>query len=272
MSDPITREYREAMPLHLLDAPQLDARLERDEEYLDELGSDIVKRGMIFPIAVVRVGERYEVIDGECRHLAAKRKGLVVVPVFIYPTKEAALEGIKFAANNFRRDMSPAEEALFFHELMKHECAGDIEQVCALVNKKFSYVSGRLELLAGDERVFDAVRQRKISLGVAAELNKITDPQYVLYYLDNAIRTGATVSLVTAWAQEWRQLFGDQPRQPARPEHGDAAPPTMVVDPFACIVCGKSDHSYAIRHQPIHTHCQVAILEPLLNAGRGSDG
>ena len=269
MSAPLDREYRAEMPLGLIDPPELDARLDRDEAKLDELAKDIRHRGLIFPIAIVRNGERFNVVDGYRRFLACDRAGLVVAPVFIYPTKAAALEGVKYAANAFREEMSPADEANFFDELMKHHCDGDIEKVCALVGKTFNYVSGRLELFGGHPEVFDAVPARKISLGVAAELNKLPDKAYLAYYLDSAIRSGATITAVQGWIQEWKRVIGDVPQAPAAPPSETTIAPGSTDDPFACIICGKSDHYYAIRQKPIHTHCELAILRPLLNHEQG---
>lgn len=269
MSAPLDREYRAEMPLGLIDPPELDARLGRDESKLDELAQDIQKRGLIFPLAIVRNGERFNVVDGYRRYLASTRAGLVVVPVFIYATKASALEGVKYAANALREEMSPADEANFFDELMKHHCAGDIEQVCALVGKSFNYVSGRLELFNGYPEVFEAVRARKITLGVAAELNKLTDKSYLNYYLESAMKSGATVTAVQGWIQEWKRVIGDVPQAPAAAARETTIAPGSTDDPFACIVCGRSDHHYAIRHKPIHTHCELAILRPLLNQEQG---
>lgn len=265
------REFRDGLPLHLIDPPVIDARLDRDEAQLDELARDLLKRGMIFPLAVVRVGARYEIVDGFRRYLAANRAGLVAAPAFIYPTKDAALEGVKYVANMLREEMSPADEANFFDELLRGECGGDIEKLAALTGKSVSYVDSRLALFAGYPQVFAAVRARKITLGVAELLNKHFPKNWIEFYLDNAIRAGATRSTVTAWVSEWQASFGNVPQPPAAPESAGPVAPGSTVDPNRCICCGKSDHAYAIRWVPVHTHCQLAILEPLLKQLSGSD-
>jgi ParB/RepB/Spo0J family partition protein len=265
---PMTREFKE-LPLGLLDRPQLDARIARDPEKLDELASDILRRGVIMPLAVVRTDARFEVVDGFRRYLAAVRAGLVVVPCFIYPTKDLALEGVKYAANAFREDMSPAEEAIFFHELLTHECAADIEQLCALVNKKLSYVDNRLALLAGDEVVFDALRHRQISIGVAQELNKCPAEDYRRYYLTFAIRDGATVSTVSGWIAEWRRTHENLPQPDAPALEGIAATAAAVYDVHRCYVCRKSDPRRIPQQVPIHPECLIAVLDDLLAAYRG---
>jgi ParB/RepB/Spo0J family partition protein len=264
----IDREYRE-LALSLIDGPQVDARMDRDEDKLEELAHDIARRGLIFPLAVVRVDGRYEVVDGERRHLACNRIGLASVPCFIYPTKSAALEGVKYAANAFREDMSPAEEATFFHHLFEHECGQDIDAVCALVNKKRPYVDTRLQLVIGDDEVFRAVRERTIGLGVAGELNKLPDEGWRRYYLLHAIKSGATVGVVQAWVTDWKNTHSDQPAAPASTSTSDASPiAASTYDPMRCYVCQKSNQ-YVPQQISVHAHCLLAVLDQLLAAYRG---
>lgn len=267
----ITREFKE-LPLSCLDRPVLDARIDRDPEKLEDLAGDIARRGVILPLAVVRTGERYEVVDGFRRYLASLRAGLVTVPCMIYPTKDAALEGVKYAANLFREEMSPAEEAVFFRELLTNECGEDIEKLATLVNKKISYIDSRLALLTGDEAIFEAVRAGKISLGVAAELNTIPADDYRRYYLTLAIRDGATVAAVRGWVMQWKAMYRDgSPEAPAAPVATQPVASTPL-DIHFCHVCRKSDPRFIPEQIPVHTHCKLAVLEPLIESYHGTNG
>lgn len=257
------REFKE-LPIGLIDEPALPSRSSMDEARMDELVESVRAIGLQQPMIVVRAGERFKVIAGHRRRIACGRAGLVVAPCIIYPSETAALEAIQFAENRFREDLSPTDEAIWFTELLNGKCGGDIEQLAALVHEKISYIDNRLALFAGDSRVFDALAAGKITIGVAHELNKITDPTYCFYYLDNAARCGATISTVRAWVIEWQQMFGAQPPRPAAPESAAGAPVAGPADVNRCVICGKSDHVYNIRYVPMHTHCQLGVLEPLL--------
>lgn len=258
------------LPLAVLDLPELDARIARDPIQMDELTSDIAKRGVILPLAVVRTGDRYEIVDGTSRFLAAARAGLAAVPCTIYPSKDVALEGVKYAANLFRLDMTPAEEAKFLHELLYHECGEDFEKLCALVNRGATYVNNRLELLAGDEDVFEAVRLDQISLGVAALLNSIGKEDYRRYYLRLAIRDGWTVAMATSAVSEWKKLYeGMRVDAPATPAPSGAVI-VSTYDPHHCVVCRKTDPRYIPEQVSVHTHCKLAVLEPLLDSYHGT--
>lgn len=267
-SDVLAREFRD-LPLTLLDPPLLDARIDRDPDQLAELQRDIAHRGLLYPLIVARTGDRYEIIDGYTRFICAQRLALAVVPCSIYPTKDDAQQGAKYAANVYRLDMSPAEEAVMFRELLTHECGHDVERLCAMVNKKLTYVDARLALLAGGEDVFEAVKAKTIGLGVAEELNKIAEAHWRAYYLDAAVRSGATRGVVVGWVQEWKQIFGGA-KPPAQPDQ--AAEPSMAEEtehPFTCVICGKHDNVHLIRQINIHQHCKLAILDPLLANARG---
>ena len=58
-------------------------RLEYTESHIDELTESIRKWGIIQPLLVRRLGDRYEIIDGEYRCRAAKKAALNSVPVVV---------------------------------------------------------------------------------------------------------------------------------------------------------------------------------------------
>lgn len=267
----VQREFKE-LPLSVIDRPVLDARLDRNRDRLEELARDIGRRGVILPIAVVRTGERYEIVDGFSRYIAADMAHLATIPCVIYPTKDGALEGVKYAANLFRQEMTPAEEAVFFNELFLNDCGEDFEKLCNLVGRGEAYVDSRFALLNGDEEVFNAVRRGDIKLGVAAELNKFTTTDWRRYYLHHAIKGGATVAMVNGWRLDHERWHNpSDPQAPAQP-----TPAAQVVEssynPHRCEICGKVDPRYVPESISVHTHCKVAILEPLLEAYRGGNG
>jgi ParB/RepB/Spo0J family partition protein len=266
----IAREFKD-LPLAIIDRPQLDARIERSPEFLEALTGSIRRDGVLVPLIVVRAGERYEVVDGFTRYIAATRAGLAVVPCCIYPTKETALEGVKYTATQFHEKFSPADEAIFFNELFKNECGEDIDKLCVLVNKGFDYVSGRLELLNGDPEVFEAVRAGKVKLGVAAELNKIDKDDYRRYYLGHAIRDGVTTAGARRWVGEYQAMYGDREQLAPAPA---PQPTTFIAKPndlHYCEVCRESDPRFIPELIPVHTHCKEAILKRLLDAYHGGN-
>lgn len=258
------------LPLGLIVPPELPARLGMDEVKLEELTASIARIGVRQRLAVVKDGELYEVIAGHRRYIAATRAGLVVVPCDIYPTKDAALEAVKYAENRFREDMSAAEEAAYFDDLLERDCGGDIEKLAAMLGEKRSYIDNRIALFRGDKNVFSALLAREIAIGVAQELNKIPDEEWRRYYLALALREKPTASAVTGWVAQWKRLYGG-PQPPAAPQPAQASegPHPAVFDPFRCYICGRSDQRVP-EQLSVHSSCREAILDELLRRAANS--
>src|SRR5262245_29272123 len=265
ITDDLDRTFA-VLPLDSIDPPQLDARIDRDPEKLQELARDIERRGLLLPLIVVRVGARYELVDGFRRYQALRIAGKVAAMCAIYPTKTIATEGAKYGANAYREEMSPVDEAKFFHELFTTECERDLDRVCRVVGKSRNYVDNKLALLSGFEDVLMAVKDRQIPQGVAHALNKVTDDHYRRYFLAHAVKSGATVGMVENWVRDWQTTIGDVQR-PAPPA-ATPAPVTIseTYDPMKCYLCRRSDSRFIPEQLSFHTHCKLATLEPLLKA------
>jgi ParB/RepB/Spo0J family partition protein len=259
----IRREFLE-LPLAVIDEPVLPSRSSMDDEKMAELVDSIRTNGLIQPMSVARVADRYEVIAGHRRRIACGRAGLVAAPCIVYPSKAVALEAVKFAENRHREDLSAADEAIWFNELLEQECGGDIDRLCALLNEKRSYVDGRVLLLSGDEQVFRALEAGTIGIGVAQQLNRCTDMQHRRMLLYQATTGGATVAIVSGWISEWIHVHA-----PANPQSADQAPapvsgPVPEMNFFRCALCGKTDQVHAMQPVNMHTYCKAASFDDML--------
>lgn len=263
-------EFRE-VPTQLIDEPALPARMEMDEEKMLELIADVTAKGVLVPISVFRKGERYEVVAGHRRRIAAGRAGLPAIRCLVYATGGAALEAIKFSENRHREEMSAAEEAQYFSELLVRECDNDTNRLAALLGEKRSYVEGRLLLFQGAPEVFTALARRQITIGAAHELNKCSDKLMRDYFLSNAIRDGASVTLVTRWIQQWRASLGPGGESAAAPFAPAAPGPVAETNYFTCVCCHGTEDVHLMSPVNVHSHCRRAILEKALefHARRG---
>lgn len=262
------REFRE-LPIGLLDDPELPSRSSMDDDAMSELVTSIRAIGLQQPMIVARVGDRFEVIAGHRRRIAVGRAGLVVAPCIIYASKDAAQIAIQYAENRFREELNPADEALLFAELLERDCGSDVDVLCEKLGEKRGYVENRL-LLLRDANVLEAVRQDNgIRVGVALQLLKVTDLSMRRYYLDAAIRGGATVAVVSGWVQEWQAQERARTGEPAPVIASAPASAMPLVDYFRCYVCGKNHDVHTMQPVNVHAACKTAILDELIAAYRG---
>lgn len=263
---PETRE----IPLGLLDPPRNPSRVGMDDEALEELARDIRAKGLISPLIVARVTDRYEIVAGHRRSLAAQRAGLVAVECRVYPTYETALVGVQYSENRFRADLSAGEEAILFSDLLERECGGDVDRLCELLGEKRPYVEGRLILFEGDERVFQALLENKIKIGVAHKVNECTDELMRRYFLDAAVRGGATTAVVAGWIQDWKQSIGALPQAGGAVATGPAPAPVPETNYFTCACCGGTENVHLMRPVNMHDYCKAAIFDKVIAAYRGA--
>ena len=140
-----------------------------DQQNLEELTNSIKERGIIQPI-IVRKSEnqrnKYEIIAGERRWLAAQNAGLHEVPVVV--TEANDLKSLEFAIveNVQRQDLNPIEEAQGYQRLI-NEFSYDQEKVAKFIGKSRSHVTNCLRLLSLPREVIELVESNKISQGHA---------------------------------------------------------------------------------------------------------
>ena len=150
-----------------------------DETNLEELTNSIKERGIIQPIIVRKSNddkEKFEIIAGERRWLAAQRAGLHDVPVVI--TEVDDLKSLEFAIveNVQRNDLNPLEEAQGYRRLID-EFSYDQEKVSKFIGKSRSYIANSLRLLSLPDDVVKLIESQKLTSGHAK----------ILVGLDNAL-------------------------------------------------------------------------------------
>ena len=148
-----------------------------DEARLQELAQSIRANGIIQPIVVRRVGERFQIIAGVRRWRAAKVAGLLRVPVVVRdvaPGKEQSLLEMALIENIQREDLNPIEEALAYRRLAD-EFHLRQEDIASAVGKDRASVANVLRLLKLPEEVRTEVVSGRLSMGHARALLSLAD-------------------------------------------------------------------------------------------------
>ena len=141
-------------------------------ENLQELTNSIKERGIIQPIIVRRSENnknKFEIIAGERRWLAAQNAGLHEVPVVV--TEADDLKSLEFAIveNVQRHDLNAIEEAQGYQKLID-EFSYDHEKVSKFIGKSRSHVTNCLRLLTLPEEVIKFIESNKLTQGHAKVL------------------------------------------------------------------------------------------------------
>jgi ParB/RepB/Spo0J family partition protein len=245
-----------------IDEPALPSRTEMDEQKLDELVASMQRDGFNSVIGVLSVGDRYEVIFGHRRWHAARRAGIVALPCFVYANRRDAAMRLQYGENWLREDVSVTDEAILFAQLLDAEPEMGTDGLASRVGQSRAYVEGRIALLRGCERVFAALKDKTIPIGVAHELNKCTEDTHRFLLLDMAIRGGSTVGLVRQWVQEWRTIHAPAAAGPAAPVVGAGGPSPIIQEYFRCRQCGETHNTANMLPVQIHDYCLQQLTDP----------
>ena len=152
-----------------------------DENKLNELTNSIKESGVLQPIIVRKYNkdnDKYEIIAGERRFLAAQKAGLEEVPVVV--TNVDDLKSLEFAIieNVQRDDLNPLEEAQSYQRLID-EFSYDHEKVSKFIGKSRSYITNSLRILTLPKEVLNLIETRKITAGHAKILVGLDNAEFV---------------------------------------------------------------------------------------------
>lgn len=136
-------------------------RLAFDEKELNELANSIIKYGVIQPIVLRSIGEKYEIIAGERRYKASCIAGLKKIPAIINNTDDNTSAEIALLENLQRKNLSVIEEAQSYKKLMDKGFTQ--EDIATKLGISQSAVANKMRLLNLPKEVQDALLYNRIS-------------------------------------------------------------------------------------------------------------
>ena len=140
-----------------------------DRDSLAELAESIRRHGVIMPIVVSRVGNRYVIIAGERRYRASRLAGRRTVPAVVKNYDEREIREVSLIENLQREDLNPIEAANAMKKLME-EFSLTQEELADRIGKSRSTVANTLRLLTLPPAVIELVGSGKLSAGHARAL------------------------------------------------------------------------------------------------------
>ena len=139
---------------------------------MKELSLSIKENGIIQPIAVrphKYDQDKFEIVAGERRWLAAQKAGLNEVPVVVLKIDDQKSLEIAIVENVQREDLNIIEEAKGYQRLSK-EFGYDHEKISKLMSKSRSHVSNTLRLLNLPDDIIGLLEEGKLTAGQARPL------------------------------------------------------------------------------------------------------
>ena len=181
IGDSKTKVLKNKISVSSLIRNKYQPRKKFNKDSLDELTSSIKQRGIIQPI-VVRKSEhendKYEIIAGERRWLAAQNAGLHEVPIVEVEADD--LKSLEFAIveNVQRNDLNPIEEANGYQKLID-EFSYDQDKVAKFIGKSRTHITNCLRLLSLPKEVINLIEEGKLSQGHAKILVSLENAYFL---------------------------------------------------------------------------------------------
>ena len=147
-------------------------RIKFNEDSLNELSESIKEHGVIQPIVVRPVGDKYEIIAGERRYRASKIAGLTKIPAIIRNFTDEQMMEIALLENLQRENLNAIEEAIAYKKMIQNLGITQ-EELAKKVGKSRSHVTNIIGLLRLPQEVQQLVADSKISMGHARALSKL---------------------------------------------------------------------------------------------------
>ena len=165
--------------IDLIDPNPFQPRKFFNDDELVELAETIEKHGLIQPIAVRKVGDRYQIISGERRTRASKLANCQTIKAQVYENlNDKTMSEWALIENIQRVDLNPIEIAQSYQQLIDNHNYTH-EDLAKTVGKSRSAITNSLRLLKLPNQVQAWIQEGKLSSGAARALcsEKIADPE-----------------------------------------------------------------------------------------------
>ena len=147
-----------------------------DQTKLNELAQSIKQHGILTPILVRAVEDKYQIVAGERRFRAGVIAGLKTIPVIIENFNDSQMMEIALIENIQREDLSVIEEARAFSNIQKNFKVTQ-DELGKRLGKSRPYVANLLRLLTLPITVQDMLSNSKLTMGHARTLIGLTNPE-----------------------------------------------------------------------------------------------
>jgi len=163
-----------------------------NEEALAELSQSIKEYGIIQPITVRKIGEKFELVAGERRWRAARMADLQVVPCNVIDITDTQSAEIALLENLQREDLNFIEEAeAYFNLINDHKFTQ--EELAKRMGKRQSTIANKLRLLKLSDKVRVLCLENRLTERHARALLSLPTEELQLKIVEKVIKNSLNV-------------------------------------------------------------------------------
>ena len=236
--------YRE-ISVSRIDPNPYQPRRDFDEEHLRELMDSIRSEGLLQPIVVRVVGERFQLIAGERRWRACRELAMKSVPARVIEASDSSSASISLIENLQREGLNPIEEAMGYSSLIRDFDLTQ-EAVAERVGKGRATVANGLRLLQLEEEIQGYLSRGLLTTGHSKVLLGIEDGESRLLMARRVIEEGLSVRAL--------EKAVERLRRPRRNSAGGAriapAPEMSAIRDLEKRISSTLNARVELRHSP----------------------
>lgn len=180
------------IPCNEIDNSEFAYRDEKNDNDLLSLAASIKINGIISPLNVRKVDDKFQLICGHRRLSAARLIGLKKVPCIIMAADDLSCALYTLSQNEHFRDRKCTEKALLLQKILKKFTITQKELAFRL-GKSQSYISNLIRLLDLGEEICTIISDNNLSERHARALLKLPDYSTRKLTLDYILRRNLTV-------------------------------------------------------------------------------
>jgi ParB family transcriptional regulator, chromosome partitioning protein len=196
-----TPTSRTEVAVEAIETNPYQPRKQFDDEELESLGESIRNHGILQPLVVRQVGERFQLIAGERRLRAAQAVGMAAVPVTVVDFNDQQVLEAALVENIQRADLNPIEKAQGFKEYLDRYHMTH-EQLAARLGMARPSITNLVALLDLPIEVQAMVKRGELSQGHAKVLKGLSDPLRQLSLSKEIVARGLSVHATEALVKQ----------------------------------------------------------------------
>lgn len=167
-------------------------RKDFDTVSLKDLAKSIEINGVIQPILLRAIGDKYQIIAGERRFRASKLANLKEIPAIIVEVDDERAAKLALIENVQREDLNPIEEAMAYKQLME-EYKLKQDELASSIGKSRTYISNTIRLLNLEDKVINYLYNGDLTTGHGKVLLGIKDKEEQIKLAERIIDVGLNV-------------------------------------------------------------------------------